>query len=469
MSVSKYPRTTNANPKLALKQLTINRFVAKADPNKQIKLGIWAYFVLLIIEGALRKWVLPGLSTPLLIIRDPIAAYILILAWSKELIVFDKYLVGMVIIGIVGVGAAMLVGHQNLPVALFGARILVLHFPLIFVIGRVFNRDDVIKMGKFILLISIPMALLIAVQFYSPQSAFVNASVGGDEKGAGFSGALGFFRPPGTFSFTNGTTLFFGLVSGLVIYFWLNAKTINRLVLIGATLALLASIPLSISRSLLFQVVLSVVFALLATSRKPKYLGRMLMAIVGAVAALAILSTTSFFQTAAQAFTNRFESANEIEGGLEGVFIDRYLGGLIGALQQSSEEPFLGYGIGMGTNVGSMLLSGKVTYLIAEGEWGRLIGELGPLLGIAVIAIRMGLAFKLLIFSYKKLVLGDLLPWMLLGFFLTNVPQGQWAQPTSLGFSILIGGLLMASLRVPKKSPVRVPVRTPLTPMKTVV
>jgi len=33
---------------------------------------------------------------------------------------------------------------------------------------------------------------------------------------------------------------------------------------------------------------------------------------------------------------------------------------------------------------------------------------------------------------------------MLLSFALLIIPQGQWAQPTSLGFSTLIGGLMIA-------------------------
>lgn len=31
------------------------------------------------------------------------------------------------------------------------------------------------------------------------------------------------------------------------------------------------------------------------------------------------------------------------------------------------------------------------------------------------------------------------------------MPKGQWAQPTSLGFSVIIGGLTIASLRRPAK------------------
>ena len=176
------------------------------DRNAILKKGIWAYFLLLIFEGALRKWILPGLATPLLIIRDPIALWLIVASINRGLIKSNIYLALIVLTGITGTFTALFFGHGNLPVALFGARILLLHFPLIFIIGRIFNRADVISMGMKGLWISIPMTLLIALQFYSPQSAWVNRGIGGDISGGGFSGALGFFRPPGTFSFTNGTT-----------------------------------------------------------------------------------------------------------------------------------------------------------------------------------------------------------------------------------------------------------------------
>jgi hypothetical protein len=47
---------------------------------KNLKKGIWLYFLLLIFEGALRKW-LPFCLTPLLVIRDPLAIYLLFTAY----------------------------------------------------------------------------------------------------------------------------------------------------------------------------------------------------------------------------------------------------------------------------------------------------------------------------------------------------------------------------------------------------
>ncbi|WP_071781122.1 hypothetical protein [Adhaeribacter aquaticus] len=419
----------------------------EADPYRALKQGIWAYFLLLIFEGALRKWFLPGLATPLLIIRDPLALWLLVKVWQRDLLPSNIYIVGTITIATLGIFTATLIGHGSLPVALFGARILLLHFPLMFVIGRIFTREDVIKMGKVTLWIAIPMTILTALQFYSPQTAWVNRGVGGDTAGAGFSGANDFFRPPGTFSFTNGLTAFYGFVAAYIFFFWFDSKTINKAMLIAATIGLLIAIPLSISRGLFFQVGVSLAFSILVISRKPQFLGKLILAIAGMIITLIILSKTSFFQTATGAFTERFESANDIEGGLEGVLIDRYLGGMFYALFGETQTPLFGYGIGMGTNVGSMLLTGSTVFLISEGEWGRLIGELGPLLGIAMIIIRVSFSAKVAMASYKKLTKGDLLPWMLVSYGIMMVPQSQWAQPTSLGFSTLIGGLMIASLR----------------------
>lgn len=422
----------------------------ETDPNRLLKKGIWLYFLLLIFEGGLRKWFLPGLATPLLVIRDPIALWLIILAWQRGLLAANILMNTMMLIGTIGLFTAIFIGHGNLYVALYGARMLLLQFPLIFVIGNVFDRDDVIKIGKAIVWIAIPMTILTAIQFYSPQTAWVNRGVGG-EGGAGFTGALGFFRPPGTFSFTNGNSLFFAFSAPFILYFWFDSKALNRVVVLAATIALLAAIPLSISRGLFFSVIVSVCFAVMAISRKPGYMGQMIVSIVGIMMVFTLLSKLSFFQTATEAFTARFENANKAEGGVESVLLDRYLGGMIGALTKSGDLPVFGVGFGMGTNVGSQLLTGKLEFLVAEGEWGRMIGELGPLLGLTVVLIRLSFSAWLTVGAYKKLSYGDLLPWMLLSFGLLIVPQGTWAQPTSLGFCIMSGGLIMASLNPGKE------------------
>jgi hypothetical protein len=417
----------------------------------RLKTGIWIYFLLLIFEGALRKWFLASLAGPLLILRDPIVIWILFSAYKNGFIKNSVLALMMVSIGLIGLYTAIFTGHGNFYVAVYGARILIFHFPLMFVIGQIFNKEDVLKIGRVTLMISVPMTLLIMMQFYSPQSAWINKTVGG-EAGGGFSGAMNFYRPPGTFSFTNGTTLFYSFCSCFVFYFWFNAKEIKRTLLLAATIALLLAIPFSISRGLFFQVIITVLFAFSSLVLKPKYTLHMLL-LVGAVFGIFIvLSYTPYFTTATAAFTSRFETANSQEGGLNGVLLDRFLGGMIGAITASSQLPFFGYGIGLGTNVGSMLMSGGRGFMLAEGEWGRLISEMGPVLGLTAVFIRMNLALTMTFRSIKMLLMGNLLPWMLTSFGFLAVAQHGWAQPTSLGFSVFTGGLILAALNdVPPK------------------
>ena len=68
-------------------------FEAQAKPVRQL---IWLYLILWLIEGGLRRWFLPSLTTPLLLVRDPVVLAIYGLAISKNLFPFN----GFVVIGL---------------------------------------------------------------------------------------------------------------------------------------------------------------------------------------------------------------------------------------------------------------------------------------------------------------------------------------------------------------------------------
>ena len=420
-----------------------------ADPNALLKKLVWLYILLWIFEGALRKWVVPALSMPLLVVRDPIVLWLLILVTQRKLIPGSIYYGGMIFLGIMSLFTAILIGHGDLYTAIYGARTMFLYFPMIFVIGYVFNLEDVKKVGKFLLVLSIPMTVILFLQFYSPQSAWINKGVGGDEDGAGFGGALGYFRPPGTFSFTNGTTYFYSLLAPFLVYFWLNPKNVNRKILILATGALIMAIPLSISRALFLQVAVTIIFLVFAISNKPKYVGKTILAIFLVIVSLFAFQGIGSFRTATEAFTSRFEGANESEGGLvEGVLGERFLGKLVKAVTGSGESVF-GYGVGSGTPLGAKLLKTDIISSAADFEWIREIGELG-LMGLLVIGLRVGLTLKLTLLSFRALKKDNLLPWLLTSVGSLVVLQGQWHQPTALGFCALVGGLWLGSLRRPR-------------------
>ncbi|HTE25951.1 MAG TPA: hypothetical protein VK664_15425, partial [Flavitalea sp.] len=198
---------------------------------------------------------------------------------------------------------------------------------------------------------------------------------------------------------------------------------------------------------LLFQIMISLLFAVIAFVRNPKHLGKLLFTAAVSYFALIILQQVEFINTATEAFLLRFENASADEGGLQGTLVNRFLMGMFGSVFNTGDLPFFGYGLGLGTNVGSQLTTGDRQFLIAEDEWPRLIGEIGPLLGLLLIAIRLSFGFQVFIGALRKLKAGDYLPWMLLSFGLLLIVQGGWAQPTSLGFCTIVAGMLVAALR----------------------
>ena len=407
---------------------------------------IFLYVFLLIFEGALRKWFLPFLSGPLTIVRDPVMIMIIFTYLSAGRRLLNFYTLSMLTLGLISFVLTLGLGHQNLLVDVFGLRTLVLHYFLIFIAGNVLTRSDVELIGRWIIYLLPFTTILIGLQFYSPQSALVNRGVGGDLEGAGFSGAMGYQRPSGTFSFTNGHTTFYSLAAAYLFYFISEMERINKLGLILGIAAALAAIPLSISRSYLVGVVLSGLFFVLISLRSGKSVRNLAIGLlISPIVGVLLLSIESI-QTAVTVLAARFESSARSEGGLDQTIANRFLGGLVRAFTDNSGLPWHGMGLGMGTNAAGALLTGERTFLLGEGEWSRIVGEMGPILGLAVVILRIILSVHLMIMGVLAAIRGNSLPFMLLSFGFVKVLQGGWGQPTSHGFSVLAGGLIIASL-----------------------
>jgi hypothetical protein len=415
---------------------------------KSLKIALSVYFFLLIFEGAIRRWILPEFSGPLLLVRDPLAIYILFLSWKLRILKLNGYLMIAIIISVIALYSALLVSHGNLYIALYGLRVTLLHFPLLFVIESLFNKEDIIRIARWMILLCIPMLLLTVVQFYSPQSAWINKAIGDGIEGGGFVGAKGYFRPPGTFSFTNGLVLFFTMCAAFIYWGIGYEVRLPKWIIYLSLSCLLLSIPFSISRTLLFSISITTFFFFTTSFQSGLSFFRITILMCFAFLLFMFFGNSDFLGTGIDVFKDRFEAANDSEGGIQGVLFGRFLGGLGTALNSTTDIPFWGYGIGAGTNVGSQLMSGKINFTISEGEWGRILGELGPFLGLLFISTRIILALKILrgsIMNYKS---GNLLSWLMMPNIIFYLIIGQWAQPTSLGFSVFFGGVLLAAIKV---------------------
>ncbi|MEY2560594.1 MAG: hypothetical protein QOG51_1009, partial [Verrucomicrobiota bacterium] len=160
----------------------------QSDPNPRliihIKRLIWLYFLLLIFEGTLRKWILPQYSDVLLVVRDPVVLAIYFMALKARVFPRNNYILSLGIIAVLSWLVSLVVLEPYLPlkplflVTAFGFRSNFLHLPLIFLIGKVLDQDDVKMLGRWVLIGSIPMCLLLVLQFNASPDAFINRTAG---------------------------------------------------------------------------------------------------------------------------------------------------------------------------------------------------------------------------------------------------------------------------------------------------
>jgi hypothetical protein len=162
--------------------------------------------------------------------------------------------------------------------------------------------------------------------------------------------------------------------------------------------------------------------------------------------AVVLLSLTNFFRDALLVFSTRWNDANAAEGGVQQGLIWRFFGGFLEPFQLEQQASLIGSGIGMGTNAASALMTGSVQFLLAEGEWARVVLEAGPLLGFSFLAYRIWIAGIMAVRAFASAQRGQLLPWLLAFHACRSMMAEQISQPTSLGFMVLVSGLCLASL-----------------------
>jgi hypothetical protein len=160
--------------------LTRRRYGSKVgDEFALLRRLIWLYLILWLIEGGLRRWFLPGLATPLLLVRDPVVVLIYVLAAARGVFPGNGFIIAGGVLAVLSFANALAIGHGNPAVAAYGVRCDFLHVPLIFIMGRVLRREDLLRMAKLAVIIAIPYTMLLVAQFNAPQDAWVNRGLGG--------------------------------------------------------------------------------------------------------------------------------------------------------------------------------------------------------------------------------------------------------------------------------------------------
>jgi hypothetical protein len=405
-----------------------------------VKRLIWLYFWLLIFEGALRKWILPGWSNPLLLIRDPVVILIYIFAAIAQVFPRNAFIYWIAGLGFVSLLFSEIGGRGNLLVSLFGFRTSFLHLPLIFLIPNVFTKEDMDRMARWLLITSIPMCLLVLAQFRASPDAWLNNGAGGGTNGQ-LESAYGRIRPPGTFSFTAGLVCYLSMVAAFAMHCQMHKKAANLKLAAVALPAVAIMVGVSGSRSVLGSVILILLAIAFVCLKKPAFFGRGIKTVVVLGAGYFLLSSWSEFQQGLEVHQSRIEGG----GGLHDGIVIRTLSELTEPFRAMIEAPFFGVGLGMGTNAASGFLYGQVSFNLGEGDWGRVVRESGPILGFAYIGLRIGIIIHLARRALESLKRDHPLPMLLLASTFPEMLNGQFGVPSLLGLAVFSAALCLAS------------------------
>ncbi len=175
---------------------------------------------------------------------------------------------------------------------------------------------------------------------------------------------------------------------------------------------------------------MAVVSVLCVIARGKGGLGIMVVAVLVALA-VPILSATTFFHEGTDQMTMRIYDAGQSEGNAEG-FANRFVYTMAGPIATMGDVPFFGEGLGIDTNAAAAMLRGEREFIGPEDEWGRLIYECGPILGLFLCIFRVALTISVARSAYAAFHHGNILPVLIFTGCGLSILNGQWGVPTTL-------------------------------------
>lgn len=375
---------------------------------------IFTIYWLLILEGVIRKWGLPQMQQAIFFLRIPFT--LLVYAMALHSGKWPRTCAPLLALYICAVAAIFLVPLQLIAGSYDNRYIILTTYgwinyfflaPLPFLIADQFRIDDLSRLTRHAAWVAIASVPVVALQFISPANSIFNQGTSLEEANqiVSLGAALGYIRPSGFFSSVLGQSMFVASVAALLLGAFVHggkSTTVNSGLLWIGVLAVLTLIALSQSRTLFFLIGL-IVFAatvggIIANRQRVVIRTAVWLLAVGGVG---VILWPLLFPTSFEVFSARWTGANESERNVFkfGVF-GRAFYGFFSFIYYLPETPFFGYFLGLGGNAASRLdwvqlpkaaLEWQGYGGWAEGSWDRHIVELGPVLGISYIGIRVAL------------------------------------------------------------------------------
>jgi hypothetical protein len=409
---------------------------------------VFIVYALLIFEGVLRKWALPGMHSILFFIRDPFVLAVYVLAikykmWPRWSPIFIAGCV-MAAVFILLAMAQLLMNGLSPTIIIYGWRSYFYYIPLAFIIGEQFRGRDLAKLIRYSLLACIPIAILCYKQFSAPPDDVVNESLGS----SAMLVAGNIVRTSGTFTVSAAQSVFIGSMIAMLLTVWIlprKWRPLNKYELLLASFAVITSFAVSGMRSAFVQAAMvgagACASVMIIYRNRPRI--KMIL-ILPAIALVGMLIFATVFHTSFQAIIDRQIDAQ----GNEGNSFFRLTSGFTGVFSELQHISLLGTGLGSCTNAGFALSNGK-GFAMGEDEWSRIIVETG-FLGIFYILYRCWLVFYIfraaIVATRRSRNPAPLTFICFIGLILLN---GQITlQGTINGFGWLFAGFCMAANRL---------------------
>ncbi|MBD2114440.1 MULTISPECIES: hypothetical protein [Cyanophyceae] len=358
--------------------------------------------VLVVLEGALRKWALPQASQFIYFLKDfvLIGAYLryFLLSPVQTRLFIQKPIV-LILVGCVAVWGGVQAFNPSLGspvIGLFGFKSYFLYVPLVWLVSQMFSTEE--KLYQFIrnyLLLLIPVCILAIAQFFSPPTSPLNVYAWGEDGPAVVSSGLGTVRVTGTFSYLTGYATY--LLTCLCLLLPVISRPQPRLWQVltlteGGLIAVTAF--MTGSRGLVFGSVLLIAgygLLLALTSFSSFSVSARKLVLPGIIGFLAV---SQGGRLAFESFWNRVENAND---------------SLIARVLSPFTEPFNnfylkgldGYGLGATFQANAtirqafQLPPGEIIPVYFENEMGRIGLEVGPVGFFLWYGLRLVLLFTL--------------------------------------------------------------------------
>lgn len=346
-----------------------------------------AVLLIAVFEGAVRKWVSEGLTTPIVLLRDALALWAVVHAVQLGILRFNKpagALLGIWTFLVLGWALLQAVANE-MPFSIFaiGVRFWLLYWWFAVASAISLTERD-FKVACYVVgALTLVLVPLVVVQYLSPPTAFINKQVGEDSEI--FVVTLDKVRTTATFSFTLGFSAFLSLALPLALALLTSKKEMGwrrwwRYAVAGA-----AAIGLTVSGSrgaFVFTFILLITYFihLFVFARVRLKMSTYVSILVGLAIAI---SVGIIFSGALDALEERTQEAalNE-DAGL------RMLEMVTGAAETWDHFNPLGAGLGYGTNYAGMEQSGERDFLYGENEIDRVLGT-GGILGIFYIGVKL--------------------------------------------------------------------------------